>query len=101
MVDRVHPAQQVGEQVPVADVALVEVDLGAQVGGLAPVPVHWLGERVQHHDVMAEAEQPVAGVRPDEAGAPGDKNLHCLRCLFGSPRPRGRHPGSAPPSPPR
>ena len=55
VVNRVHPAQQVGEQVPVADVALVEVDLGTQVGRLAAVPVHWLGERVQHNDVMSEA----------------------------------------------
>ena len=35
MVDRVDPAEQVGDQVPVAGVALVEVDLGTQVRGLA------------------------------------------------------------------
>ena len=33
MVDGVDPPQEVGEQVPVADVALVEVDLRAQVRG--------------------------------------------------------------------
>ena len=35
VVDGVDAAQQVGEQVAVADVALVELDLGAQVGGPA------------------------------------------------------------------
>ena len=55
MVDGVHPAQQVGEQLAVADITLVEVDLGTQIGGLAAVPVHWLGQRVQHDEVMPEA----------------------------------------------
>ena len=43
--------------------------------------MHGLGQRVQDDDLMPEAEQPVAGVRADEAGAPGDKDLHFLRFL--------------------
>ena len=78
VVDGVHPAQEVREQVAVADVALVEVDLRAQVRG-PPVPVHRRGQRVEHDDVMPERQEPVAGVRADEPGAAGDKDLHFRR----------------------
>ena len=80
VVDGVDPAQQVGEQVAVADVALVEVGPGAQVRGLS-VPVYRRGQRVEHDDVVPEREQPVAGVRADEPGAPGDEDPHFRRCL--------------------
>ena len=68
MVDRVHAAEQVGEQVAVAGVALEEVGPGRQVGGPAAL-VDRRGQRVEDDDVMAEGQQPVAGVRPDEPRA--------------------------------
>ena len=52
MVDRVDPAQEVGEEIPVTGVALVEVHIGAQVGRV-PVPVYRRRQRIEHHDFMA------------------------------------------------
>ena len=78
MVDGVYPAQEVGDQVAVAGVALVEVGSGAQVRRL-PVPVDRRGQRVEHDDFVPERQQPVAGVRSDEPGAAGDEDLHFLR----------------------
>jgi hypothetical protein len=82
VVDRVDPAQQVRHQVAVAGVALVEVGAGTEVAGPAAA-VHGRGQRVEHDDVVAAREQPVAGVRADEPGAPGDEDPHVrwyLRC---------------------
>ena len=77
MVDRVHPAEQVGEQIAVAGVTLVEVGPGAEVRGLA-FPVHRRVQRVEDHDLMAEIEEAVAGVGSDEPRASGNENLHFL-----------------------
>ena len=79
VVHGVDAAQEVGEQVTVTDVALVEVDLGAQVRRL-PVPVYRRRQRVEHHDFVAQRQQPVAGVRADEPGAAGDEDLHFRQC---------------------
>ena len=79
VVDGVDPTQQVRDQIAVADVALVEVDLGTQVRG-PPVPVYRRGQRVEHDDVVSERQEPVAGVRSDESGASGDEDLHFCRC---------------------
>ena len=55
MVNGVDAAQQVGEKVPVAGVALVEVDPRAEVRR-ASVPVYRLSQRVQDEDVVSELE---------------------------------------------
>ena len=61
MVDRVDPPQEVGDQLAVAGVALVEVDLGVELRRLAG-PVYRRGQRVEDDDVMAERDQAVTGV---------------------------------------
>ena len=78
MVDRVHPAQEVGEEVAVANVAFVEVCFGAQVGGLA-IPVDGRREGVEDHDVVAEGQEPVARVGADKAGPACNQDLHLVR----------------------
>ena len=41
--------------------------------------VYRRGQRVEHHDVVPEREEPVAGVRADEPRTAGDEDLHdCL-----------------------
>ena len=61
VVDRVGPPQEVGDQLAVAGVALVEVDLRAELRRLAG-PVYRRGQRVEDDDVMAERDQAVTGV---------------------------------------
>ena len=78
MVDGVNAAQEVRDEVAVAGVALVEVDLGTQVRG-PPIPVYRRGQRVEHDDVVPEREEPVAGVRSDEPRTAGDEDLHFRR----------------------
>ena len=36
------------------------------------------GQRVKDHDLVAEGQQPVAGMRSDETGTSGDEDLHFL-----------------------
>ena len=59
VVDRVDAPQEVREQVSVADVALVEVDVRGQILGSAS-GVHRAGQPVEHNHVVAECKQPVA-----------------------------------------
>ena len=53
MVDGVYAAEQVGEQIAIAGVALVEVDLGTRYAG-PPVAVYRRSQRVEDDDVMSE-----------------------------------------------
>ena len=78
MVDGVHPAQKVSDQFAVAYVALVEVDLGTQVRR-PPVAVYRLGQRVEHDHFVPERQEPITGMAADEAGSPGDEDLHFCR----------------------
>src|SRR5262249_60246462 len=73
-----NAAQEVGEQVAVAGVALIEVSLRAQVRGWS-VPVYRRGQCVQDDNIVPERQEPVAGVRPDEPGAAGDEDPHDRR----------------------
>ena len=75
MEDRVGPAQQVGEQIPVAHVADEELGAGSEVGSAA-VSVHRRRQGVEHDDLVAELDQPVGCVRTDEPGSPGDQDPH-------------------------
>ena len=52
VVDGIHAAQKVRDQVAVTGVALVEVRSRSQVRR-PPVPVHRPGQRVEHGDLMA------------------------------------------------
>ena len=75
MVNRIDATQEVGDQLPVADVTVVEVDFSTQVLRL-PVPVDRRGQCVEHHDLVSQRQQPVTRVRADEPGAAGDEDLH-------------------------
>ena len=86
MVDGIHAAQKVGDQIAVAGVTLVEVDFGTQVRRL-PVLVDRRGQRVEHDDLVSKRQQPVARVRTDEPGSAGDEDLH----LLSAPRRYGCH----------
>ena len=87
MVDRIDPAQEVGEKVAVADVALVEFHLRAEVLW-PPAPVYGGGQRVQDDNLMAKRQEPVAGMRAYEAGTSGYEDLHRFRCRLRSPTSR-------------
>ena len=84
MVNGVHAAQEVGEQIAVAGVTLVEVRFGTQVCRV-PVPVYRRRQRIEHHDFVAQRQQPVTGMRADEPGAAGDEDLHFRQCSLRSP----------------
>ena len=75
MVHGVDSAQKVPQQVLVADVTLVEVDVGVQVGG-RPTSVDRRRQRVEDDDLVTELEEPVGGVGADETGAAGHQDLH-------------------------
>jgi len=75
VIDGVDAAEQAGQAIPVAGVAADEVRSRAEVGGPS-VAVHGRGQRVEHHDVMPEREQPVGRVRSDESRAAGNEYLH-------------------------
>ena len=92
--DRVAPAQQVGEQLPVAHVADEQVGPGREVGGPA-VAVHRRRQRVEHDHVVAELDEPVAGVRADEPRSPGHQDPHARTFSRARCWPLGRRRGSA------
>src|SRR5215472_6092147 len=75
MVNGVHPAEQVGDEIAVARVSFVEVDFRAEVSRRA-VPVHWPGQCIEHDHLMPLSEKAVTGVGSDEAGPPGYENPH-------------------------
>jgi hypothetical protein len=75
MIDGVDPPEQAGQQVPVPGVTPDELRARAEVAGPS-VAVHGRGQRVEHHHVMPEREQPVGRVRSDESGAAGHEYLH-------------------------
>ncbi len=63
------------DEVSIAHVALVEVDLPAHVLRWTST-VNWGGERVEHNDVVPQGQQAIARVRTDEAGTSGNENPH-------------------------
>ena len=75
MVDGVDAAQEVPQKVLVADVTLVELDLGAQVGGRR-TSVDRRRERVEDDHLVTELEETVGGVGADETGTAGHQDLH-------------------------
>ena len=68
--------QQVLQQPDVLGVAADEAIAGIGLAGLTQFAV--LGEVVQPDDVMALGQQLLDQVAADEAGGPGDQNLHRL-----------------------
>ncbi len=78
VVDGVHPAQEVGDEIAVADVADEEFDAGGEIVGLA-VAMYGGGQRVQHDHVVAESDQTIAGVGSDEPGSTGNQDSHRRR----------------------
>ena len=99
VVHGVDTAQEVREQIPVADVTLVELDIRAQMASGGP---WWTGgvERVEHHHLVPDGQEPLTGVGADEPRTSGDEDLHRLLRADGGRRPLGRHRAWRTPSPP-
>ena len=70
MIYGVNSAQQVSEELAVADITLVEIDLRRRYAGGWPVRVHWCGERVEDDDVVTEREEPVQVCDPMNPAPP-------------------------------
>src|SRR5262245_40854647 len=83
VVDGIHAIEKVRDEVAVACVALVEVDLGTHVRGPSAA-MYGRGQRVKDHYVVPEREEPVACVRSDKSRAPCDEYLHFCRCRWRS-----------------
>ena len=75
VVDRVDATHQVREELPVTDVAHMEVDARREVGRFA-VAVHGRGQGVEDDDVVAELDQSVTRVGADEPRSAGDEDPH-------------------------